>query len=165
MLITIVSTLSLTLAWMLISSHASWESFLIGLVAGLAITSLGRLRRIQLNARRLPDQFLALIIYVFELYRDIVLAGLDMARRVLSPNMGLNMGIIEISTQDEQRNPIVLALSANSITLPPGELVIEVAEDHLLYVHCLDVDISLTQLEPMQSRRIHLLKRIIGRDE
>lgn len=56
-------------------------------------------------------------------------------------------------------------MSANSITLPPGELVVEVAEDHLLYVHCLDVDISLTQLVPMQSRRIQLLKRILGRDE
>lgn len=165
MLITVIGTLSLALAWMLISSQASWESFVIGLAAGLAITSLGRLWRVQVNLRRLPDQLLALVIYVYELYRDILLAGFDMAQRVLSPNMGLNMGIIGISTQDERRNPLVLALSANSITLPPGELVVEVAEDHLLYVHCLDVDISLTQLVPMQSRRIQLLKRILGRDE
>lgn len=102
MLITVIGTLSLALAWMLISSQASWKSFVIGLAAGLAITSLGRLWRVQVNLRRLPDQLLALVIYVYELYRDILLAGFDMAQRVLSPNMGLNMGIIGISTQDER---------------------------------------------------------------
>jgi multisubunit Na+/H+ antiporter MnhE subunit len=103
-----------------------------------------------------------MLIYVLSLYWDILVSGLSLTRRVLSPDMRLRTGIVAISTQDANHDPLILALSANYISLTPGELVVEVRDDHMMYVHCLDVDASAAVLEAGQARRLELLRRILG---
>jgi multicomponent Na+:H+ antiporter subunit E len=101
-----------------------------------------------------------LIVYTLELYRDILLSGLDLTRRLLSPDMKLRTGIIAVPTQE--KSCIVAALSAHAITITPGELVVEFDGDDVLYVHCLDVDAAEVHERKMQTHRRELIDEIIG---
>jgi multicomponent Na+:H+ antiporter subunit E len=158
----LVVAVVIAIVWMLITSRLSIESFLVGLVFGLLISLLSP-RRIVIDGQQLPRQVVALVIYTLILARDIVLSGLDVARRVLSPTMPLNPGIIAVETQDEARSPLVAALSSDVITLTPGELVVEIEDNHILYVHCLDVERSSKHAAKQQTQRLKLLLRILGR--
>lgn len=165
MLNILVYATALALAWSLIVGRFTPEVFLVGLAAGVALAARFRPTLGQLSWRRLPLQLLALAQYVLALFRDIFFSGLDVARRVLSPDMRLKLGILAVSTQDSERSPVILALSANYISLTPGELVVEVADNHLMYVHCLDIEASARAAEQTQARRLALLQTITRRDE
>lgn len=158
----LVPAVVIAIVWVLITNRVSLESFLVGLVFGLLLAFLSP-RRIVIDSRRLPQQLFALLVYTLMLARDITLSGLDVARRVLSPTMPLNLGIITVETQDEQRSPLVAALSADVITLTPGELVVEIEDNHILYVHCLDVERSSNNASHQQGQRLKVFKRILGR--
>lgn len=163
MLTSLLYAFALALAWIAIVGSFSLENLAVGMLVGIGIVLLGPKPK-PLSLRRLPSQLLALIVYVLMLFRDICFSGMDVARRVLSPDMRLKPGIITVSTQDKARSPTVLALSANTISLTPGELVVEVADDHLMYVHCLNVDESAASLDVVQARRLSVLMRMLGRE-
>jgi multicomponent Na+:H+ antiporter subunit E len=159
-----VLAIPVALFWMLVTSRISLESFVLGYVFGLAALLLLRPQRTAIRWQQLPGQILALIMYTLVLMRDITLSGIDVARRVLSPSMPLNPGIIAVETQDEKQSPLIAALSADVITLTPGELVVEVEGNRILYVHCLDVEASAMNAPRQQAQRLKLFKRILGRE-
>ncbi len=163
-MMTLVYVFAIALVWVLIVGNPTIEVFGVGFAAGLGLVLLLRPAPFPVRWQRFPTQLIALVLYVLALFRDIFLSGLDVARRVLSPNMRLKPGIIAVPTQDTERSPLILALSANYITLTPGELVVEVEEDHMMYVHCLDIDASLAVADQAQSRRLRLLERVLGKD-
>ncbi len=165
MLIHVLSINALAVAWMLISGQMTVEALLIGLVLGTALITLRRPALTPLRLRNVLFQAAALVTYVFGLFRDIVISSLGLTRRILSRDMGLQPGILAVPTQDEERNFWVLALSANHITLTPGELVVEIVEDQMMYVHCIDIEASKRSAPADQARRLRALRRIIGRDE
>ncbi len=74
--------------------------------------------------------------YAFVFLWEMVKANLDVAARVLNPKMPINPGIVEVPTQLKS-NVAKLAL-ANSITLTPGTLTVDVVEDKL-YIHWINV--------------------------
>lgn len=157
-------SIPLAFVWMLITTKVSPASFLIGYVLSFLILSLLHPTRLRVDWRRLPGQVVALIIYGVILYRDILFSGVDVARRVLSVNMRLKPGVVAVPTQDQRKSLLVAALSANAMSLTPGELVVEIEENAILYVHTLDVDATLKTSAEKQKIRIGLLNRILGRE-
>jgi multicomponent Na+:H+ antiporter subunit E len=151
----------MAVVWMLLTARAELGSFAVGFLIGLGVLVLTNAHKAHLSWR-LVRQAGALIVYILELYRDILLSGLDVTRRVLSPDMKLRTGIIAVPTQDKSR--LVAALSAHAITITPGELVVEFDGDDMLYVHCLDVDAAARHEEQTQTHRTELLSEIIGRN-
>lgn len=150
--------------WMIVTNRLTLESFAVGLIIGLVSVLLVRPKDVNLRLVRLPRQIFYLIVYMATLFWDILLSGLDVARRVVSKDMRLNTGIIAVETQDETQNGLIAALSANVITLTPGELVVELDDQHTMYVHCLDVSTSVKKADGQQTQRLKLFKRILGRD-
>ena len=150
--------------WMIVTSSLSPDSFLVGFVLALAILLLIRRDNATLDPRRLPDQLAALAIYLVTLFRDIFISSVDVARRVLSPEMPLNPGIIAVHTQDNDERDFAAAFSAHGITITPGELVVDFDGSHTMYVHCLDVEASAQNAASAQAKRLALLRRIMGRD-
>jgi multicomponent Na+:H+ antiporter subunit E len=65
-----------------------------------------------------------------------VLSNFDVARRVLSPKLDINPGIVKVRTR--LKNPVGRLILANSITLTPGTLSVDIVDDHL-YIHWVDV--------------------------
>jgi multicomponent Na+:H+ antiporter subunit E len=64
------------------------------------------------------------------------MSNLDVARRVLTPSLPINPGIVKIKTKlTTNFSKMVLA---NSITLTPGTLTVDIVDD-TLYIHWIDV--------------------------
>jgi multicomponent Na+:H+ antiporter subunit E len=61
---------------------------------------------------------------------------LDVAKRVVSPNLPINPGIVKVKTKLTSR--LGRMILANSITLTPGTLTVETDEDNF-YIHWIDV--------------------------
>jgi multicomponent Na+:H+ antiporter subunit E len=66
----------------------------------------------------------------------MVKANLDVARRVLSPSLPINPAIVKIHLN--LKGDISKLTLANSITLTPGTLSLEI-DDDCIYVHWIDI--------------------------
>ncbi|MFP4042778.1 MAG: Na+/H+ antiporter subunit E [Bacteroidales bacterium] len=83
-----------------------------------------------------PLAFTYSIIYIFVFIYELIKSNLDVARRVLTPTLPINPGIVEVKTKLQSKmGRMVLA---NSITLTPGTLTIDIKDD-TLYIHWIDV--------------------------
>jgi len=171
MLQTIVLSFPMALAWMILARQPSIEGFIVGYIFGFAVLLLVRINTsIQdegpVFVRRIPTQILSLMIYGVRLAVDVFLSGIDVGWRVLQPNLPINPGVQRITTQDETKDTLISALSAHSITITPGELVIDYEEDEdniYMLVHTLDKDQStIEKLNADQTQRLKLIKRILG---
>lgn len=165
MSLTVGWALVLTFIWMMLTSQVNIQGFAVGFFISLLIQLLFRPGAGRLDIRRLPGQILALLVYLGLLYRDIFLSSLDIARRILSPKMKLNPGVLAVPVQDPGKAALITALSAHAMSLTPGELVIEIEGDSTLYVHALDIDAAVAHAYEAQTKRLRLLNRIIGKDE
>jgi multicomponent Na+:H+ antiporter subunit E len=63
-------------------------------------------------------------------------SNIDMARRVIAPSLPIRPALVEVHTA--LRSPLGKLLLANSITLTPGTLTVDVRGDRLL-IHWIDV--------------------------
>src|SRR5688572_15454642 len=99
--------------WMILTGDLSLGSFLVGYLLGGAILMLLNAQKVELTWQQLPDQLVALAVYTATLARDVLLSSVDVARRVLDPNLPLQSGIITVHTQDEDENEITAAFSAH----------------------------------------------------
>lgn len=84
-----------------------------------------------------PKAFLYFIIYFFVFIIELIKSNLDVARRVLTPSLPINPGIVEVKTK--LKSKIGRIILANSITLTPGTLTIEIKGDRL-FIHWIDVE-------------------------
>jgi multicomponent Na+:H+ antiporter subunit E len=150
--------------WMLLTSSLTPDSFLVGWLVGFAILFTMRVQNAAIRPRRLPSQILALAVYSVTLARDIFLSSIDVARRVLDPDLPLNAGIIAVPTQCPEESEVCAAFSAHGITITPGELVVDFEGAHTMYVHCLDVEASGKTAHEAQARRMAMLRRIQGKE-
>ena len=155
--------LPLAAFWMGVSNLVTLESFLVGYALALGGLLLFRPQRWTVRWRKLPGQLAALMFYAILLYWDILLSGIDLARRVLSRDMRLKPGIIAVPIQDPDNSPLIAALSADVVTLTPGELVVEIEGRAVMYVHCLDVEAVEDRAASIQAKRLRLMQRILGR--
>jgi multicomponent Na+:H+ antiporter subunit E len=164
MFITLLFAVPMASIWMITTSSLNPGSFLVGFALSFAILLMLKLEKVEINYRRLPDQLVALVIYTLTLGRDIWMSSVDVAKRVLNPNLPMNPGIITVYTQDEEPSDFTAAFSAHGITITPGELVVDFDGSHTMYVHCLDTEASSNNAPAAQSKRLKLLRRIVGKD-
>jgi len=67
---------------------------------------------------------------------ELVKSNLDVARRIISPSLPINPGIVKFKTKlTSEYAKMVLA---NSITLTPGTLSLDIIDD-TFYIHWIDV--------------------------
>lgn len=130
-------TLLLAAAWMALTGSAAPENavFALGLAyAALRLFGSGAPPGAGL-LRKLPS---AGGLFVFFLW-ELLVANVKVALCVLRPGRYLRPGIVAVPL--DVRSEAGIALLANLITLTPGTLSVEIAEDQAtLYVHALTVD-------------------------
>jgi len=69
---------------------------------------------------------------------EIIKANIDVAYRVLHPKLPINPGIVKVKT--ELQSDTAITFLANSITLTPGTLSVDIDRDNgVLYVHWINV--------------------------
>jgi multicomponent Na+:H+ antiporter subunit E len=94
-----------------------------------------------------PRAFLFSIKFVFIFLWELIKSNLDVARRVITPSLPINPGIVEVKTKLTSK--MARMLLANSITLTPGTLTVDII-DNSLFVHWIDVssdDINIATQE------------------
>lgn len=158
-------SLPFALAWGLISGQFNPGGLLFGFgVSFVVLTGLGvQVRPVKIG--QIPGQVAAFVIYVLLTLRDIFLSSIDVARRILSPSLRMEPGIIPVPTQDPLRREWIAALSAHNITVTPGQLVVDFDDSEVMYVHCLDVTDSARTVTGAQALRLKLLTEMIGESE
>ena len=67
----------------------------------------------------------------------VVLANLDVVYRVIHPEMPIHPGIVKIKTN--LKSAAGRTMLANSITLTPGTLTVDITDDGYLYIHWINV--------------------------
>lgn len=110
------------------------------LVAGFIVATVAAMLVVEKvglfgDLRISPQAPLAFLRYLGVFLVALVRANLDMARRVLSPSLPIRPGLVRIrTTLESDLGKLVLA---NSITLTPGTLSVDVEGDEIL-VHWID---------------------------
>ncbi len=83
-----------------------------------------------------PSHILYFIQYFFVFIIALIKANFDVARRVINPKLPINPGIVHFKTK--LHNDFAKMVLANSITLTPGTLTIDVVGNDF-YIHWIDV--------------------------
>ena len=146
------------LFYILLSDRWNIGNLAIGLLIAIGITALLRPRLERPDWRRLPGAAWAVARYGWVILYDMVTSGYQVARILLSRKMNIKPGIIAIPSGCQSE--LGTALSAHAITLSPGELVVEMDEQGVMYTHCLDVSRASQHLIQAQEIRQTLLSKI-----
>ncbi|MDJ0869571.1 MAG: Na+/H+ antiporter subunit E [Myxococcota bacterium] len=152
----------LLLAWP-VDSHTGQvdaSAVVVGLVVALGVSASSGSAAAPRLARWLdPRRYLWAVVYLGVFLWHVVLANLDVAYRVLHPRLPIQPGIVKVRTA--LRSPAARTLLANSITLTPGTLTVELSREGWLYVHWLNV--RATDPEQAHARIGARFERILGR--
>ncbi len=83
-----------------------------------------------------PKRLIKIVIYFFVFLRELVKANLNVARLVIHPKLPIYPGIVKFKTS--LRSDMAKMILANSITLTPGTLTVDIVDD-TFYIHWLEV--------------------------
>ena len=127
----------LAVVWLLLSGHFEPLILMLGLASCavvLAITK--RMDLVDHEGHPIHLTWRA-VGYWLWLGREIIKANIDVARRVLSPRMEINPTMVRLASS--QKSDLGLVIYANSITLTPGTVSVDVEPGEIL-VHALSRD-------------------------
>lgn len=125
----------MSFVWVAWSGH--FEPLLLGFgVVSIIITVWLSKRLHGIDSEGQPLQ-VSLIFYFFWLIKEIILANVDVIKRILSPEMPISPTWVKVKAVQKTRFGRVLF--ANSITLTPGTVSVQIDDDTIL-VHGLSQD-------------------------
>ena len=128
--------------WILLTWSFKTQELAVGAVVSLAAALFASRFLIHEKAFWLfnPAKFGALFAYVFVFLGELIKANVDMAKRCYGGCTKVNPGIVKVPS--ELTKDYGEAMLANSITLTPGTITMEVTEENeqtYYYVHWIDV--------------------------
>ena len=127
----VLSTASvLALLWLGLSMSLEPEEIVLGLAAGLVISAAtGGALTGDLTRLLKPARLFAAIEYVFFFMGQMIRANVDIFLRVFRPVIPVKPGIVRARLK--LRSPRAKAILANSITLTPGTLTIDLRDESI----------------------------------
>lgn len=140
---TAVLFVTLMLFWLMLSGNLDTDVLIVGAVASLIIALLYRDGLSFFTEFRFtPQAIVAGFRYYGYFLQELFKSNLKMAAIVLSPSLPITPGIVKVRTRLKSRMGRLML--ANSITLTPGTLTVEMAGEWL-YIHC--VTVGATDIE------------------
>lgn len=128
--------LALFVFWLLLTGSGEPQEITVGALVALVTTlAAGPHLNIFSGIRLEPAAPYHLLRYVGYFCVALVRANLDVARRVLSPSLPIRPALVEVRTALQSN--LGRLILANSITLTPGTLSVDLRGDHIL-VHWID---------------------------
>ena len=129
---------ALFVLWVIFVGSLDPQELLAGAVVAALVAALsGGLVRSATSKILSPVRILRVLAYVGVLAIEIVKANLDMARIVSARRIAIRPGIVKVRTR--LTSPIARLVLANSITLTPGTLSVDIAGEDL-FVHWVNVE-------------------------
>lgn len=148
------------LVWPFQAGQIDWESLAVGLVVSFLVGIIfGEMFTESPHKFFSPSRYFWFLYYIPVFLSACVLANLDVAYRVLHPRLPIKPGIVKVKTR--LRNRSAITALANSITLTPGTMSVEVTEDGYLYIHWINV--QSTDIEGATRLIVEKFERILER--
>ena len=169
---------ALFILWLVVWLLLSWPPDIVDLVTGVVVAVVVSLVTLdifsavsdtgkkaadkKIDLPGIPVKCLWFLVYVFVFMWECLRANIDVAYRVLHPDLPIRPGTIRVKVS--LRSDVGLTFLANSVTLTPGTTSVDVDKDRgYLYVHWLYVkegyDITSEKL-PVVDKFEKILKRI-----
>jgi multicomponent Na+:H+ antiporter subunit E len=139
----------LFLVWIGISNSLAPDELIVGAIVSFIVVYFFT-DRSKLNLFSILKKY---IFFIPLFLKELVKSNLEVAKIVLSPKIDIKSGIVDLQTT--LINDSDKLLLANSITLTPGTLTLELDGDHL-YVHVLDIK---------EDEKEYLQEKIVGKFE
>ena len=139
----VVTTFVVSFAfWVLLTWSFTAQELIVGAVVSLAVALFSARFFIHEKAFWLfnPAKFGALFAYVFVFLGELIKANVDVAKRCFGGCTDVNPGIVKVPVDLE--GDYARAMLANSITLTPGTITMDIAEQDgksYYYIHWIDV--------------------------
>lgn len=135
---------ALFLFWVLLNGSLASDVLIVGVLAAAVISFVFRSGLGVFSELRLtPRALLATVLYFGFFAKELVKANLSLARVVLAPALPIHPGIVKVKTR--LKSPMGRLMLANSITLTPGTLTVEM-QGEWLYIHWVNVDSTETEV-------------------
>lgn len=149
------------LVWMGLTWPPDWQHAFIGVfVASFVAYMTGDMFVKRPHMFKSPKRYFWFLYYVPVFIWECLKANVDVAYRVGHPDMPINPGIVKVKTI--LRSDTGLTFLANSITLTPGTLSVDVDQENgFLYVHWINVKDK--DIERATGLIIHRFERILKR--
>jgi len=133
----ILNWLFLMIVWVAFTTSFAVAELVTGAIVSMIISLLSiRMFTCCKLSILAPKRIFYMIVYFFVFIIALIKANFDVARRVLTPSLPINPGIVKFKTKlKTDYSKMVLA---NSITLTPGTLSVDIIDD-TFYIHWIDV--------------------------
>lgn len=131
----IITFIILFFFWMLLSGYFDFMHLFLGVISSLFVAFISHdLIMGDVNIGRVSKNVLRFLRYLPWLLYQIVLANLDIVYRTLHPDMPIAPRIIKFKT--DLKTDMGIVVLANSITLTPGTVTIDVKDGEFI-VHAI----------------------------
>jgi len=132
----LIGFISMFTIWVLLAG-TSVQELIFGGIAALFVTMLFRQKLTMLQDIKFnPKSIIFMVGYFFVFFWELFKSNFDVALRVISPKLPINPGIVKVRTG--LKSPLGRSFLANSITLTPGTLTVEMRDEYF-YIHWIDV--------------------------
>jgi multicomponent Na+:H+ antiporter subunit E len=139
--------MTLVLIWLIANGTLALDTVLTGIVISAVIAlAFATFSRVYSVVRWSPRIIYYYLMYLSVFLIELVKANLNVMRLVFSPRIDIKPGIVKINTT--LKSPMGRLALANSITLTPGTLVVDIVGDSL-YIHWINV----TATDPVAATR------------
>ena len=126
-------TLLLFVLWLILTSNFQMSNILIGAVVSFSIALLYTKLFVHKAFEFISPVWL--LVYLFVLLKSLIISNLQISKRILSRDMKLSPAIVAVKTNLESDWKKLLL--ANSITLTPGTLTLDIVDD-TLFIHVIE---------------------------
>lgn len=144
----------LFVVWLLLSGHYETMTIAFGVAScALVVVISTRMDVADREGQPIHLTWKALVYWPWLMWQ-IILANIDVARRVLSPALPVSPTLIRVKAS--QKSDLGKVIYANSITLTPGTISMDVTGDEIL-VHALTREAAQSLKEGEMDRRVTIM--------
>ncbi len=135
-------TLFLFVLWLVLSASLGIQNIIVGIMVSYAIALL--------YTKMFPDDdvdnfsIYGLLAYFYVLMKNLVISNLQINKRLLSKELNISEAIVAVETDLESDWKKLLL--ANSITLTPGTLTLDI-KGNTLFIHTLQYEVGMDKKE------------------
>lgn len=152
---TLYLTMTLAAFWLLLSGHYTPFVLSCGFFSIIITVYIARRMDVVDDEAQPIHLTSGILIYWVWLTREVILANIAVSRRIWSPRLDISPTVICVDAS--QKTPLGIMLYANSITVTPGTVCINV-EGNKLEVHALTWSAAQDLLSGEMDRRVSQLE-------
>lgn len=150
------------LTWCFLNWVPDWQHLIVGVLVAVFVAFMtGDLFITRPYVLKHPLRYWHFLFYYIPVFLwECIKANVDVAYRVLHPKLPISPGIVKVKTK--LKSDTALTFLANSITLTPGTLSVDIDRDNgILYVHWINV--RAKDIETATKIIVERFEKILGK--